>query len=71
MPAEPTHHHALRPSRYPSPAAPTVDPAPMGLLYNDPTLPSYEEVRWSRTERLDHPTFIERLDALMDQYTVS
>ena len=49
----------------------TVDPAPMGLLYNDPTLPSYEEVRWSRTERLDHPTFIERLDALMDQYTVS
>jgi 2-oxoglutarate ferredoxin oxidoreductase subunit beta len=49
----------------------TVDPAPMGLLYNDPTLPSYEEVRWSRTERVDHPTFIKRLDALMDRYTVS
>ena len=28
-PAEPTHHHAARPSRYPRPAAPTVDPAPM------------------------------------------
>ena len=48
----------------------TVDPAPMGLLYNDPTLPSYEEVRWSRTERVDHPTFIERLESLMDRYTV-
>ena len=28
-PAEPTHHQALMPSRYASPAAPTVEPAPM------------------------------------------
>jgi hypothetical protein len=25
-PADPTHHHALIPSRYPSEAAPTVEP---------------------------------------------
>ena len=29
MPADPFHHQALRPSRYPMPVAPTVDPAPM------------------------------------------
>ena len=29
MPADPTHHHALRPSRYPRAAAPIVEPAPM------------------------------------------
>ena len=27
--AEPTHHQAANPSRYPAPAAPTVDPPPM------------------------------------------
>ena len=67
-PAQPHNHRDINEAQR---VAVTVDPAPMGLLYNDPTLPSYEEVRWSRTERLDHPTFIERLDALMDQYTVS
>ena len=49
----------------------TVDPAPMGLIYHDPRVPCYEEIRWSRTDRIDHRTFIERLDALMDRYTVS
>jgi hypothetical protein len=29
VPAEPTHHHALIPSRYARPAAPTVEPAPI------------------------------------------
>jgi hypothetical protein len=29
MPAEPTYHHALNPSRYAKPVAPTVVPAPM------------------------------------------
>ena len=28
-PADPTHHHALKPSRYASPVAPSVEPAPM------------------------------------------
>jgi hypothetical protein len=29
QPADPTHHHAPSPSLYASPAAPTVEPAPM------------------------------------------
>src|SRR5262245_2607859 len=29
MPADPTHHQAARPSRYPRPVAPIVDPPPM------------------------------------------
>ena len=67
-PVQPHNHRDINEAQR---VAVTVDPAPMGLVYNDPTLPSYEEVRWSRTERVDHPTFIERLDALMDRYTVS
>src|SRR5947209_6685643 len=34
MEADPTHHHAPIPNRYPSPAAPTVDPAPMFAARN-------------------------------------
>src|SRR5207244_11662583 len=34
IPAEPTHHHAARPSRYPSPVAPIVDPPPMFAARN-------------------------------------
>jgi hypothetical protein len=49
----------------------TVDPAPMGLLYHDPELPTYEEIRWGRTDRPDRATFRERLDGLLDRYTVT
>ena len=49
----------------------TVDPAPMGLLYQDTDVPAYEDIRWQRTERPNHATLVERLDALMDQYTVT
>ena len=48
-----------------------VDPAPMGLIYQNPDVPAYEEIRWSRQDRPDHQTFIQRLDAAMDRYTVS
>ena len=43
----------------------------MGLLYQNPDVPTYEEIRWQRTDRLDRQTFLERLDAEMDRYTVS
>jgi hypothetical protein len=43
----------------------------MGLLYQNPDIPAYEEIRWSRQDRPDHPTFLERLDAAIDRYTVS
>jgi 2-oxoglutarate ferredoxin oxidoreductase subunit beta len=49
----------------------TVDPAPMGLLYENTEVPAYEDIRWQRKDRPDHETFLERLDAVMDQYTVS
>ena len=48
----------------------TVDPAPMGLIYQNPDVPTYEEIRWETQERLDHKTFVERLDAAMDRYAV-
>ena len=49
----------------------SVDPAPMGLLYQNPDVPAYEEIRWGRQDRPDHPTFLKRLDAVLDRYTVS
>ncbi|MGB5695044.1 MAG: thiamine pyrophosphate-dependent enzyme [Polyangiales bacterium] len=48
-----------------------VDPAPMGLVYQNPDVPTYEEIRWQRKQRPDHETFLERLDVAMDRYTVS
>ena len=48
-----------------------TDPAPMGLLYHNPDIPTYEEIRFGRQERPDHRTFLERLDSVMDGYTVT
>ena len=50
--------------------AAAVDPAPMGLIYHNPDLPTYEETRFSRRDRPDHDTFIERLDQMMDRFAV-
>jgi hypothetical protein len=49
----------------------TVDPAPMGLLYQNTEVPAYEEIRWQRKARPDHEAFLQRLDAAMDVHTVS
>ena len=49
----------------------TVDPAPMGLLYQNPDVPAYEEIRWQRKARPDREAFLQRLDAAMDLHTVS
>ncbi len=67
-PARPHDHRDINEAQR---VAVTVDPAPMGLIYHNPSVPCYEEIRWSRADRLDHRTFLERLDAVMDQYTVS
>ena len=48
-----------------------VDPAPMGLIYQNPDVPAYEEIRWQRKDRLDRATFLQRLDSELDRYTVS
>jgi hypothetical protein len=43
----------------------------MGLIYHNPDVPAYEEIRRSRQDRPDHQTFVQRLDAAMDRYSVS
>jgi len=50
--------------------AATVDPAPMGLLYRNPDLPTYEEIRAERCQRPDHQTFLKRLDRVLDRHAV-
>lgn len=47
-----------------------VDPAPMGLIYHNPELPTYEDTRFGRRKRPDHETFVKRLDETMDRYAV-
>jgi 2-oxoglutarate ferredoxin oxidoreductase subunit beta len=48
----------------------TVDPAPMGLIYRNTELPTYEEIRAERCQRPDHETFVRRLDRVLDRYAV-
>jgi len=48
----------------------TVDPAPMGLIYHNPDVPTYEETRLSRSDRPDHENFVKRLDATLDRFAV-
>ena len=67
-PARPHDHRDINEAQR---VAVTVNPAPMGLIYRNPNVGCYEEIRWNRTERLDHRTFVDRLDSLMDRYTVS
>jgi hypothetical protein len=43
----------------------------MGLLYRNPDVPTYEEIRRQRRDRPDHETFLARLNAAMDRYTVT
>jgi 2-oxoglutarate ferredoxin oxidoreductase subunit beta len=47
-----------------------VDPAPMGLIYRNPDLPTYETIRSERCKRPDHGTFLKRLDSVLDRYAV-
>jgi 2-oxoglutarate ferredoxin oxidoreductase subunit beta len=67
----PTQPHDHRNINEAQRVAVTVDPAPMGLLYQNPELPAYEEIRWQRKDKPDYETFLQRLDATMDNYTVS
>src|SRR5262249_20663485 len=59
MLAEPTHHHAERPKRKPSPVAPTVDPAPRLAARNvvkiNPALKLRPATRKSDADRTRRP----------------
>lgn len=67
-PSQPHNHFDIHQAQR---VATTVDPAPMGLLYRNPDLPAYEDVRWERRERPDHETFLQRLDQAFDRYAVN
>jgi len=66
-PAQPHNHRDINEAQR---VATRLDPAPMGLLFQNPDIPVYEDVRWGRQERPDHAEFVRRLGAVMDRYTV-
>jgi len=45
-------------------------PAPMGLLYQNTDLPTYEEIRFSRRQKPTTAAFRQRLEGVLDQYAV-
>ncbi|OGQ93896.1 MAG: hypothetical protein A2284_15570 [Deltaproteobacteria bacterium RIFOXYA12_FULL_61_11] len=45
-------------------------PAPIGLIYHDPSVPTYDEIRRQRADKIDRPTYLKRLEKLLDKYTI-
>lgn len=50
--------------------AATLDPAPMGLVYWNPDLPTYNEIRYAKLKPTTRQERIRRLDAELDKYSV-
>ena len=46
------------------------DPAPMGLLYWNPDVPTYEDIRHSHAPAVDQQTVMDRLNAQLDRFAV-
>ena len=67
-PAQPHDQYNLNEAQR---VAATLEPAPMGLIYRNPELPTYDEIRAQRRSKpLNHEAFIQRLDTELDRYTV-
>jgi len=47
------------------------DVEPMGLIYRDSSLPTYQEIRESRVAKLDHPELIDKLSQEFAKYSVN
>lgn len=47
-----------------------LQPAPMGLLYQNPDLPTYEEVRFQRRRKPSVAALRQRLESIFDRYAV-
>ena len=47
-----------------------ADVEPMGLIYCNPEVPTYEDLRYSHVQPTDRDALITRLDAVLDDYTV-
>lgn len=67
-PALPHDHTNIHAAQH---VAHTVEPAPMGLIYQNKNLPVYEEVRYGRTDKVDRDQFLKRLDKALDKYSVT
>jgi len=50
--------------------AATLYPAPMGLLYQNPDLPTYEEVRFSKRKKPSTEAFRRKLEGVLDTYAI-
>ena len=46
------------------------DPMPVGLIYWNPDVPSYEDVRYSHSKPVDRPTYLNLLNEQLDKFTV-
>ncbi|OGP12551.1 MAG: hypothetical protein A3I75_06210 [Deltaproteobacteria bacterium RIFCSPLOWO2_02_FULL_50_16] len=60
------HHNLLEAQK----VALTETPSPMGLIYYDPNVPTYGDIRRRRIKTLDRPGLIAGLNAELDKYTV-
>jgi len=47
-----------------------ANPMPMGLIYHNPNVPSYGEVRNGRVKKVGSQELISKMDAMLDKYTV-
>ena len=48
----------------------SADVEPLGLIYSNPDVPTYDDLRHSHTQPTDSDALITRLNALLDGYTV-
>jgi 2-oxoglutarate ferredoxin oxidoreductase subunit beta len=46
------------------------EPEPLGLLYLNPDVPTYEDVRYSHVDPTDNPTLVKKLNAMLDRFAV-
>lgn len=60
------HHDLLAGQR----VAATTKPAPMGLIYWNPEIPTYNDIRYSRVTKRDRKGLIARLETEFDKYSV-
>lgn len=65
--AQPHDHFDLNEAQR---VAAKTDPAPMGLVYHNPDLPTYEEIRANRCKHPNHEQYLQRLNQTLDRYAV-
>lgn len=47
------------------------DPPPMGLIYHNPEVPTYEDIRYAHSDQIDRKTYLSRLNEHLDRFTVA